>query len=290
MAFQFYPWFLGTPVEELREPITRAAGRAIALDSTLAEPHVALGSMYFQLGDDAQAVAEFERALALDPNDPSAQFTYGRYLTFHLRPAEALVQFRRAQRSERVSPLLSIWTAYAHFLLGHTDSAMTESALAVQLDSTLLPVVNLAATIDLALGRPDLARRLVAVEPPPGVMWIGPYVHARLGDTATAWRLVKRIEAQRPRPWFAAAARASVLLAIGDTARALTAYEQAGARGAIMVYLDAADPAFDPIRGSARFTALVRRAGLDPVALAALRARARAQSAQVSALRVGQER
>jgi serine/threonine-protein kinase len=285
MTLQYNFWFQGTPPEELRERVTRAAERAIALDSTLAEPHVALASIYFQVGEDARAVGEFERALALDPNDVNAQFTYGRYLTFHLRPADALVLFRRAQRSERVSPLLSSWIGYAQFLLGHADSAMTETTLAVQLDSTLLPVVNLAATVDLALGRPDLARRLVAVEPPPGVMWIGPYVHARLGDTAAAWRLVKRIDEQRPRPWFAGVARASVYLGIGDTARALTAYEQAAGPPPLVSYLNAADPAFDPLRGSARFALLVRRSGLDPAALAALRASARAASARVSALR-----
>jgi serine/threonine-protein kinase len=283
MALQYNTYFLGTPAEELRERTTSAARRAIALDSTLAEPHVALGSMYFQLSDDAHAVAEFQRALALDPNDVNARFTYGRFLMTRVRPAEALVQFRRAQRSERVSPLLSIWAGYAHFLLGHADSAALESALAVQLDSTLMPVVNIAALINLGLGRPDVARRVVAVGVPQEAMSILPHVYARLGDTVAAMRLVHQMEAHRPPLWFAGEARASVYLAIGDTARALAAYEQAGRVS--KSYLNLADPAFDPIRGSARFAALVRRSGLDPAALAALRASARAQSARVSALR-----
>jgi hypothetical protein len=96
---------------------------------------------------------------------------------------------------------------------------------------------------------------------------------------------VKRIDEQRPRPWFAGVARASVYLGIGDTARALTAYEQAAGPPPLVSYLNAADPAFDPLRGSARFALLVRRSGLDPAALAALRASARAASARVSALR-----
>jgi hypothetical protein len=96
-------------------------------------------------------------------------------------------------------------------------------------------------------------------------------------------RLVQQMETHHPPLWFAEEARASVFLGIGDTARALAAYEQAGRVS--KSYLNLADPAFDPIRGSARFTELVRRSGLDPAALAALRARARAESARVSALR-----
>ena len=283
MALQYNTYFLGTPAEELRERTTSAARRALALDSTLAEAHVALGSMYFQVGNDAQAIAEFQRALALDPNDANAQFTYGRFLMTRVRPAEALVQFKRAQRSERVSPLLSIWAGYAQYLLGYADSAAMESALAVQLDSTLMPVVNLAAMINIGLGRADVARRIVAVGVAPEAMSIAPYVYARLGDTVTAMRLVQRIEAHRPRLWFADEARASVYMAIGDTARALAVYEQAGRLS--KSYINLSDPAFDPIRGSARFTELVRRSGLDPAVVATVRARARAQSARATALR-----
>ena len=68
-----------------------------------------------------------------------------------------------------------------------------------------------------------------------------------------------------------------------ETARALATFEQAGRLS--KSYLNLADPALDPIRGSARFTALVRRSGLDPASLAALRASARAQSARTSTLR-----
>jgi hypothetical protein len=74
-----------------------------------------------------------------------------------------------------------------------------------------------------------------------------------------------------------------VRLGIGDTARALTEFERVGRIS--VPYLNLGDPAYDPVRGSTRFTELVRRSGFDPAVIAALRASARPQSARTRALR-----
>jgi Tfp pilus assembly protein PilF len=269
MTLEYYPYFLGTLPEEVRARVVTAAQRAIALDPTLAEPHMALGWANAHAGDSDAATVEFERALALAPDNVDAHFQYGRFLMRGGRAAEALVQFRLARRGERVSSLLSAWIGHAHFTLGHADSAEAESALAVQLDSTLLPTANLGALMHLARGKRELARRLMAVVPPPGVMTDAPYVYAMLGDTATARRLLSAMAAHRPVPWFTEAAHASVMLAKGDTSGALTALERSESRsGSMWVgYLPITDQVYDPVRGSARFVALARRAGVDERAL-----------------------
>jgi lipopolysaccharide biosynthesis regulator YciM len=249
----------------VRDRVTDAARRALALDSTLADAHAALGSAHAHAGEWGAATAEFEKAVALEPDNVPARIMYGRLLCNNGDAERALAQFAEARRGERVSSVISAWVSYCSFVEGRVDVAVMESARAVQLDSTLLPTVNLGALLNLALGNRSAARRLMAVTPPVGVMSDAPYVFASLGDTATAWRLVRAMEASRPRPWFADVARGSVFLALGDTAHALDAMERSASRSGAMWagYLPLRDAAYDPVRQSARFRALVRQAGAD---------------------------
>jgi hypothetical protein len=118
--------------------------------------------------------------------------------------------------------------------------------------------------LNLALGRKDVARRFAATAVG-SAMTNAPYVYAKLGDTAKANRLIRDMEARTPRPWFADVARASVSLATGDSPGALTALERSSDdTGALWVfYIPLGDPAFDPVRKSARFAELLRKANVD---------------------------
>jgi tetratricopeptide (TPR) repeat protein len=245
--------------------VTSAARRALELDSTLADARTALGTAYAFDGQWTDAEREFRHALALEPDNLAAHLTFGRNLVCRGRSAEALAQFQAARKVERMSAVVSAWTAYAMAQIGQLDSALAESDRAVQLDSTLLPTTNLGAFINLTAGRPDVAVRLVAGETPPTIMSTAPYVYARVGDTATATRLLHARESHRPRPWFTDASQAAVMLALGDTARALDALERSAAAtgGGWTALLPISEQVFDQLRRSARFIALERRAGLD---------------------------
>jgi serine/threonine protein kinase/tetratricopeptide (TPR) repeat protein len=264
-ALQLRPYFVGDPPEQVRERTVRAARRALELDSTLADAHVALGSAYAGSGRWADADAEFRHAVALEPDNVAARQTFARWLVDWGRTADAMDQLNQARKLERLSPLISAWLSYAFFASGQTDSALAQSARAIQLDSTLLPATNLGALINLSLGRPDVARRLMAAVPPPGVMSNAAYVAAKLGDTAAANHMLNAMEASNPRPWFTDVARASVFLALGDSADALTSLERsARATGSLwIVYIPLEDPAYDILRPNPRFAALLRSTGAD---------------------------
>jgi eukaryotic-like serine/threonine-protein kinase len=270
-ALTFYPWFYGTPHGEVRDSVLNTARRALAIDSTVAKAHSAMAMVYASNGQWDMSTRHFRHALALDPDDFDTHVDYGRLSTIRGDLTEARRQFEQAKTIEHTSPLLFAWSAYVHFLNGEAELARAESWRAFRLDSTRSAVTNLGALIFIATNSPEEARRL-AVRQPPLPMTTAPYVFAKLKDTATALRLVRAMESTNPRPWVADVQRASVLLAIGDGAGALSALEQSRTAGPMWIaVIPPCDPAWDLVRTSQRFRSLVRQAKLDERSLTVLR-------------------
>ena len=74
--------------------------------------------------------------------------------------------------------------------------------------------------------------------------------------------MLRRLDA-RPPAWGDETQRAMTYLGLGDTANALSALERStDAKELWPITSDLADPAYDPIRASARFRKLLKRVGL----------------------------
>ena len=273
MARTLLPWFNGIPMDEVKAGVRIAARRALELDSTLADPHTAMAMVFPSLGQWDSSETEFRRAIDLEPDNFDAHFHYGRILLLRGHVPEALRQLARARKLEQTSGLVSAWTSYALFQNRQPDSALKEIARAIEIDSSLSATTNLGATMSLGMGREEVARRLMVLDRPVFFMTSAAYVFAKLRDTATANRLVAAMESNKPRPWFTDVARATVMLAIGDSARALSALEQSARTSGAMwpMYIPLGDPAFDLVRDSRHFARLVHDAGLDVRSFPAVR-------------------
>jgi hypothetical protein len=91
------------------------------------------------------------------------------------------------------------------------------------------------------------------------------YILAKTGDSIGARRQLEELDAERPQPWMAESIRGFAYLGLGDTAKALSALERATDNREIWpLGMQVIGPAYDSIRGSARFQALLRRVGLAP--------------------------
>ncbi len=263
-ALELQPFFTGNAPSASMELAVAEAHRALTIDSTLAEAHVALGMAHGAVGQWETSDADMRHALQLEPDNAMARQTFARQLLSRSQADEAIEHLEHARKLEPTSPIISAWLAYALFLAGQKDSAVAEMTRATQLGAAMLPVANLGSLLNIALGRGEEARRLVD-RSPAMEMTYAPYVYAKLGDTATANRLIRDMDKVASRPWFADVARASVLLATRDTAGALSALEQSqrGSGAAWVFYIPLGDPAFDPVRQSPRFAALLRAANVD---------------------------
>lgn len=91
-----YGW--GESPEESLRSATMVANRAITLDDQLATGYFSLGYVHFIKGQDELAEIEFQKALALNPNDALGIGIYGITLMYRERYPEALDHFSRMLR------------------------------------------------------------------------------------------------------------------------------------------------------------------------------------------------
>lgn len=118
LAEAVLPTYSRVTMEEAIPLVRQAAARAIALDSTLPEPHAAIG--YTRV---AEWESELRRALALDGSYAQAHGWLGVYLHRDGRDEEGLEHVRRAYDLDPLAPITSFMYAEVLKNLGHTDEA-----------------------------------------------------------------------------------------------------------------------------------------------------------------------
>jgi tetratricopeptide (TPR) repeat protein len=117
--------YAGVP-DAVAYPRARAAARrALALDGGLADAHAALAFVTFFYDLDFNAgLAEFDRAVTLDPASAGAHHWYATALLHAGRAPEALVQIDRAQRLEPQSQSILADKALILFFAGRAPAAL----------------------------------------------------------------------------------------------------------------------------------------------------------------------
>jgi serine/threonine-protein kinase len=265
-------YFQVVSVPAVAEEATRMAHRALALDPTLAQPHLALGNLFQNTNDWEPASNEFRTALRLrSPDDVEPLIQFGRHLVHRGFVAEGLKQLLLARVADPASAVVSSWVSYAYYLDGQLDSALAENQRAFQNDSMNLTTLNFGALVRLKAGRTADARDFANRRGATALNPTGLYVLEKMGDTAAARRSLHEFEAQQPRPVLLETIRAYMMIARGDTSEALASLERASAAKEMWpTGLAFRDPILDPIRASARFQTLLRSVGLDPTVPAAV--------------------
>src|SRR6185503_11621626 len=116
----------------------------------------------------------------------------------------------QALKLEPVWAVSSGWAAYSLFQNGREDEGFKEIERAMTLDPVLLSSTGHAMLMNLAVGRKDVALQIARRLPETPAMSPVSYVFAAAGDSTTAMRMLREIDARQPRPWFSRTARAMV--------------------------------------------------------------------------------
>ena len=139
------------------------AQKALQLDETCADAHGLLGYYHLLAGRHDEAIVEGERSVALNPNHADNAANLACSCAVASRPADAIVQMRKAMR---VSPVYPTWylniLGFALYQVGQYDEAEQALALALQREPAYADCRLMLAAAHHARGRLDDARREAA--------------------------------------------------------------------------------------------------------------------------------
>src|SRR3989441_2369265 len=141
------------------EQVFSLGQKAVALDDSQPTAHETLAYAYLGKKQHAQAIAEAERALSLDPNFADAYITLGDILSFAGRPEEAIRLVETAMRLNPCYPASYLWSlGHAYRLAGRYEEAIAALKRVLTRNPDHLTAHVLLAALYSGLGREAEAR------------------------------------------------------------------------------------------------------------------------------------
>jgi len=265
--------FLGLSPQEARPRAKAAAMKALELDGSLAEAHTTLADcLFFYDWDFPKAEEEYRRAIAANPNYPTAHSWYSQYLQAMGRGDEAVAEAKRAEDLDPFSLANSREVGAALFYSRKYDQSIE------QLKKTLLLDPNFVEAHTI-LGLNYQAKKMY---PEAVAEW--QIVFAGVGDAryATAFAGDAQFAAAAAevykksgypaflQEWLRDVLKnhpddsvdlAKLYAALGKNDEAMDSLEKAYAARHFGVLSLRVDPVFDTLRSDPRYAELVRKIG-----------------------------
>jgi TolB-like protein/DNA-binding winged helix-turn-helix (wHTH) protein/Tfp pilus assembly protein PilF len=258
---------VGAPPAEMRPKVVSAARKALELDPQLAEAQAILADMYQEQWQWNEAKAGYNRALELNPNDPSAHLGYASWLTCQGRIEEALDWARRARELDPLG-ITGVNIGWILFHARRYDEAIRElrSVLAVHPDNA--PARWFLGFALIGKGQPELAipeleKTASLMHRSPGSIELLATANARAGRRREALRLINELKQRRRTTYVPAGAFINPHLGLGDYDEAFVWFERAYQEHSNILQFLKVHPFFDPVRQDPRFKDLLRRVGLN---------------------------
>jgi tetratricopeptide (TPR) repeat protein len=257
----------------------QAVLKALSLEPDLAEAHASLGHIRLVYDWDLPgASAEFERAIELNPADPTAHQWHALYFNAIGRTTDAVAEINRAHELDPLSPTIHIALSETYYFARDYQQSIAESRKALEMDPNFpLGLLTLGRSLILT-GKVDQAtpplQKGLELTHSPAMTTMLAYAYVVKGDRARARTMLgELLEMPRRRPplYVSALYPAGIYAALGEKETAFKYLDQAlEERCEYLVYLHR-DPMADPVRSDPRFGHLLQSTGLHPSTSSQLR-------------------
>ncbi len=251
---------------QIRPRSLAASRRALELDPNSADAHRLLAFAHWQFEFKWEAaIAEYEKALELDPHSPSTTYWFGAYLAVIGFFERSYQMLDRAHEYDPLSLVVPAVQGWARIFARRFDEALLFLREVLSIDPNFHLALWFKGEALVELGRYEegiaaLARAYELGGRTSRLLGYLGHAYGRAGQTDRAQECLAELEAHRQRgdympPYFSAL----VLGGLGENEHALDRLEEALRGGDTMLRDLKADPHWDRMRALPRFQELMRQ-------------------------------
>ena len=261
--------YSGLPAGETFPKAKAAALKALEIDDTLAQAHAVLATTYESFDWNFPAAEkEYRRAIALNPQYPTAHHWYSAHLAIMGRSDEAIEEAKQALELDPLSLIINTWRTVSFYYARRYDAALESARKTVELDKNFPPAhLWLGAVLEQRKLFPEAITELQEA-----VRLFGPrneavaalgHAYAVSGQREEALRSIEQLKL-----WSKQGLDPSVIALVdaglGRNDEAIEWLEKAyNARSFWLIQLGLkVDPRWDGLRADPRFQDLLHRIGL----------------------------
>jgi len=255
--------------EEAYPRAKEAALKALELDGTLAEAHTSLARIKAEYDWDwSGAESEFQRAIELNPSYATAYQWHGSALATMGRPEEAIANYRRALVLDPLSPIINAYLGQGYYHARQFDRAIEQLQKTLELDPDLGMARSFLGDsyIQKSMGKEAIAEFEKLAH---GRVWALASLasaYAVAGNRLEAQNLIDKLKQRSTQEYVPADAMAHVYALLGEKGKTLEWLEKGYERHSLgLGGVDLkVDPVWDSLRSDPRFADLLRRMNLQP--------------------------
>ncbi len=244
-----------------------AAERALAIDPGLAEAHSALGGIEKTDRNWTEAERLLRRAIELNENSVNAHYSYAALLGQMGRHSEAVLEMKRAQRLDPLSPRMLWLLGRQYYWMGEYDTAIGYFEKSIELDSQFWIGYSFIAKSSAEKGdrsrTAEFAQRGVDISKrhPDAVAALA-LSYAKNGNEKEARKLLNELIDKSKQSYVSPFYMAQITAWLGDLDQAFDFLEKLLAEKSGLAYLIKVDRGVVILNTDPRYAKMIKRAGL----------------------------
>ena len=241
-----------------------AAEKALELDSSLAEAHTSLAYVKFSYDWDWNAAeAEFQRAIALNPNYATAHQWYGQFLRLMGREEEAIIEGRKSLDLDPLSLIINVEAGLPYHYLQRYDEALQHFRKALELEPNFALAHHDIGWVLEAEGKYAEAivefERAVRISDVAALWSALGHAYGMAGRRRDAMKVLQRLEELAEKHYVAPNYSATIYLGLGENDKAMDLYEKSYHERCWGMLWFKIGHNLKPLRGTPRFESLFQK-------------------------------